>query len=61
MPLVMDMEDRVILDILNDVFLLQGRNPENFILISKLELCREEGDQEGDTWRTFRFPEWIRG
>ena len=29
-----DMEDMVIPDIMNDVFLTQGRYPENFVLIS---------------------------
>ena len=37
------MEDRVIPDVMNDVFLLQGRYPENFVLISLLEVCQEGG------------------
>ena len=32
--LIGDMEDRVIPDDMNDVFLPQGRYPENFMLIS---------------------------
>ena len=40
-----DTEDRVI-DIMNDVFLPQGRYPENFVLISLLEVCQEGGCQE---------------
>ena len=42
-----DMEDRVIPDVMNDVFLPQGRYPENFVLISFLEVCQEGGGQEG--------------
>ena len=38
-----DMEDRVIPDIMNHVFLPQGRYPENFVLISLLEVCQEQG------------------
>ena len=38
-----DMEDRVIPDIMNDVYLPQGRYPENFLLISQLEVCQEGG------------------
>ena len=47
-----DMEDRVIPDIMNDVFLPQGRYPENFMLISQLEVCQEGGVKKGGTWRT---------
>ena len=43
-----DMEDRVILDVMNDVLLPHGRYPENFVLISQLEVCQEgEAGQEG--------------
>ena len=42
------MEDMVILDVMNVIFLPQGRNPENFVLISLLEVCQEgERGQEG--------------
>ena len=37
------MEDRVIPDVMNDVFLPQGRYPENFVLISQSEVCQEGG------------------
>ena len=37
------MEDMVIPDIMNDVFLPQGRYPENFLLISLSEGCQEGG------------------
>ena len=38
-----DMEDRVIPDVMNDVFLPKGRYPENFVPISLLEVCQESG------------------
>ena len=41
------MEDRVIPDIMNDVFLPQGRYPENIVLISQLEVCQEGGVKKG--------------
>ena len=36
-----DKEDMVIPDIMNDIFLPQGRYPENFVLISQLEEGQE--------------------
>ena len=56
-----DMDDRVILDVMNDVFLPQGRYPENFVLISQLEVCQEGGVKKGGTWRTLRIPDWHNG
>ena len=53
-----DMEDRVIPEITNYVILPQGIYPENFILISQLEVYQDGGyleDVEGscvETWRT---------
>ena len=44
-----DMEDRVIPDIMNDVYLPQGRYPENFVLISLLEVCQEGGVKKEGT------------
>ena len=41
------MNDRDIPDVTNDVLLPQGRYPENFVLISQLEVCQEGGGQEG--------------
>ena len=41
------MEDRVIPDVMNDDFLPQGRYPENFVLISQLEVCQEGGSTRG--------------
>ena len=32
---------------MNNVFLPQGRYPENFVLMSQLEVCQEGGGQEG--------------
>ena len=52
-----DMEDRVILDVMNDVFLPQGRYPENFVLISQLEMCQEGGVKNGGTWSTSGDPD----
>ena len=37
------MEDMVIPDVMNNVFLPQGRCPEHFVLISQLEVCQEGG------------------
>ena len=37
------MEDMVIPDVMNDVFLPEGRYPKNFGLISLLEVCQEGG------------------
>ena len=51
------MEDIVIPDVMNDVFLPQGRYPENFVLISQLEVCQEGGVKKGGTWRTLRVPD----
>ena len=44
--------DLTIPDVMNDVFLPQGRYPENFVLISQLEVCQEGGVKKGGTWRT---------
>ena len=52
-----DMEDRVISDVMNDVFLPQGRYPENFLLISQLEVCQEWGVNKGGTLRTVGVPD----
>ena len=41
------MDDRVIQDVINDVLLPQGRNHENFVLISQSEVCQEGVGQEG--------------
>ena len=36
----------VIPDNMNDVFSPQGTYPENFVLISQVEVCQEEGSRE---------------
>ena len=56
-----DMEDMVVPDIMNDVFLPQGRYPENFVLISQLEVCQEGGVKKGGTWRMLRVPDRRHG
>ena len=43
------------------VFLPQGRYPENFVLISQLEVCQEGGVKKGGTWRTERVPDQTHG
>ena len=42
-----DMDDLVIPDIMNDVFLPKGIYPENFMLISQLEVCQQGGSRRG--------------
>ena len=51
------MDDRVISDVISDVLLPQGGYPENFVLISQLEVCQEGGVKKGGTWRTLRVPD----
>ena len=56
------MEDRVISDVMNDIFLPQGRYPENFVLMSQLEEGQEGGGvKKGGTWRTLRVPDHRHG
>ena len=45
--LTRDMEDRIIPDVMNEVFNPHGRYPGNFVQISLLEVCQEGGGQEG--------------
>ena len=42
-------------------FLPQARYPENFVLISQLEVCQEGGVKKGSTWRTLRVPDQRHG
>ena len=51
------MEVRVIPDLMNYVFLPLGRYPENFVLISLLEVCQEEWVKKGGTWKTLSVPD----
>ena len=55
------MEDIVIPDVMNEVFLPQGRYPENFVLIFQLEVCQEGGVKKEGTCRTLRVPDWRKG
>ena len=55
------MEDLVIPDVMNDVFLPLGRYPENFMLISQSELCQEGEVKKEVTWRTLRVPDQTNG
>ena len=55
------MEDMIVPDVMNDVFLPQGRYPENFVLTYKLEGCQEGGVKKGGTWRTVRVPDYRHG
>ena len=47
-----NLDDRVIPEVMNDVLLPQGRYPENFVLISQLEVCQEGRAKKEGTWRT---------
>ena len=46
---------------MDDLDRLQGRYPENFVLISQLEVCQEGGVKKGGTWRMLRVPDWRNG
>ena len=43
--LTRDKEDWFIPDVMNDVFLPQGRYSENFVLISQLKVCQGGGSR----------------
>ena len=55
------MEDMIVPDVMNDVFLPQGRYPENFVLISQLEVHQEGGVRKGGSWRMLRVPNRRHG
>ena len=55
------MEDVVIPDVMNDALLPQGRYPENFVLISQLEVCQEGGVKKEGTWRMLRVRDRRHG
>ena len=42
---------------MDDLGRLQGRYPENFVLISQLEVCQEGQVKKGGTWMTLRVPD----
>ena len=46
---------------MDDLGRLQGRYPENFVLISQLEVCQEGGVKKAGTWRTLRVPDGRHG
>ena len=55
------MEDMVVPDVINNVFLPQGRYPESFIMISLWEICQEGGFKKGSTWRTLSVSDRTHG
>ena len=55
------MEDMVIPDVMNDVFLPQGKYPENFVLISALKVCQKWWVNNGGTLRILTIPDWRLG
>ena len=42
---------------MNDVLLPHERYPENFVLISQLEVSQEGGVKKGGTWMMLRVPD----
>ena len=54
-------EEMVILDVMYDLILPEGQYPENFMLISLLEVFQEWGVKKGGTWRTLRVPDHRHG
>ena len=46
---------------MDDLGKLEGRYPENFVLISQLEVCQEGGLKKGGTWRTLGVPDGRLG
>ena len=55
------MEDMVVPDLMNDVFLPKGRYPENLVMISQLEVCQEGEVKKGGTWRILWVPDRRHG
>ena len=50
-----DMEDRVILDVMNELSRPQESYPKNFMLISLLKVCQEIGSRRGVLGGHWRF------
>ena len=46
---------------MDDLGRLQGRYPENFVLISQLEVCQEGRVKKGGTWMTLSVPDRRHG
>ena len=47
----------IIPDVMGELILPLGSYPENFVLISLLEVYQEWGVKNGGTWRTLRVPD----
>ena len=56
-----DLEDRVILDVMYEVFYPWGRYAESFVLTSLLEVCQEWGVKKWGTWRMLKVPDRSHG
>ena len=55
------MEDMVVPEVMNYVFLPQARYPENFMLIPQLEVRQKGGAKKGGTLRMLRVPDQRHG
>ena len=55
------MDDRVIPDVMSNIIVPQGIYPENFVLISELEVSQEVGVKKGGTWQTLSVPAQRHG
>ena len=47
----------VILNVVDDIILPQGRYAEQFVLISLLGVCQEWGVKKGGTWMVVKIPD----
>ena len=56
-----EMEDRDIPDVMNDVFLPQGRYPESFVILSLLEVHQDWEALYGCTSKTLMVTHWRFG
>ena len=56
-----DLKEMVILDVLDNLILQQGRYPEQFVLISLLGVCQEWGVKKGGTWGMLKVPDRGHG
>ena len=55
------MEDMVVPDVINDVFLPQERYPENFVKKYQLQVCQEGEVKKWGTWRMLRVSDLRHG
>ena len=51
-----DLDDWVIPDVMSNIIVPQEIYPENFVLISQLEVCQGGGVKKGGTWRMLGVP-----